>query len=70
MSVEAKHRIAHVVVVRYLDIVEDDVVLYLSRISDYTGGSDYGISSDEGTRADFCIRSDDAWTDDSVCRLI
>lgn len=60
VALVAQDGVAHIVVVRGLDVVEEDHVFQLHRIAHYTVGSHQSGTPDEGAVAYLGLRTDDA----------
>ena len=67
MGLITEDRISDIVVVRDLDLIEQDHIFKLRRISHDRALTDDGISADKCTVAHLCIFSDDRRTVDK-CR--
>src|SRR5664280_1706323 len=55
MSLISKHGISDIVIVRYLNTVKKNNVLYFGRITDNSFFTDYGAAPDKSTVANFCL---------------
>jgi hypothetical protein len=56
----AQNAVAYIIIMRNLDVVEEDHILQFHRVTDHTVFSHQGAAPDEGTVADFRIGTDDA----------
>ena len=64
MAVVSEDRVSYIIVVRGLDIIEENDVLEFYGVADYALAAYECRTSDERAVSDFCLRSDDARSSD------